>query len=168
MRTSKAHSADRMRLSFSEVLGTQRSTAVSTNTDGRLSVTSQGAYKAVHQNAVISGALFPRLVQCGFHHCRRYTFIAVLLRCLEGRHRRPVVPPAFGVLLAADDVSGTSRHNAAQRVCRRPTPRLFVGGIPLLVGRYATFDTNWATQPLDLATSRAQPPIRRKHRGEED
>jgi hypothetical protein len=60
MRTSKAHSADVMRLSFSEVLGAQRSTAVSTNTDGRPSVTSQGAYKTVHQNALIFGALFPR------------------------------------------------------------------------------------------------------------
>ena len=49
MRTSKAHSADGMCLSFSEVFGAQRSTAVSTNTDGRPSVTSQGAYKAVHQ-----------------------------------------------------------------------------------------------------------------------
>ena len=49
MRTSKAHSADGVRPSFSEVFGAQRSTAVSTNTDGRPSVTSQGAYKAVHQ-----------------------------------------------------------------------------------------------------------------------
>lgn len=49
MRASKAHSADGMRLSFSEVFGAKRSTAVSTNTDGRPNVTSQLAYKAVHQ-----------------------------------------------------------------------------------------------------------------------
>ena len=70
MRTSKAHSADRMRLSLSEVFGAQPSAAVSTNADGRSSVTSQGAYKAVHQNALISGALFPSfgLVKMGDRH----------------------------------------------------------------------------------------------------
>ena len=57
MWTSKAHSADGMCLSFSEVFDAQRSTTVSTNTDGRPSVTSQCAYKAVH-HSLISGPYF--------------------------------------------------------------------------------------------------------------
>ena len=62
------HSADGMRLSFSEVFGAQRSTAVSTNTDRRPSVTSQGAYEAVHQILHLWCSIFLRfgLVQSGF------------------------------------------------------------------------------------------------------
>jgi hypothetical protein len=89
MRTSKAHSADGMRLSFSEVFGAQRSTAVNTDTDGRHSVTSQRAYKAVHQIPFL--VLLSRfdLVDRGFHGM----YVA-------GRHHRPVAPPAHRVLPA--------------------------------------------------------------------
>jgi len=68
MRTSKAHSADGVRLSFSEVFDAQRSTAVSTNTDGRPSATSQGAYEAVHQvpSSLVLYFRVVGLVQRGF------------------------------------------------------------------------------------------------------
>lgn len=127
MRTSKAHSADAMCLSFSEVFGAQRSTAMSANTDGCPSVASQSANKAVHS---VPSSLIP------------------YFRFRNGPARLPTVGAIDqDPVLAAELVQLDPIHVALLLVALRHTS----SGCPrerVNFKRYDTCGTNWATRPM--------------------